>query len=248
MVNGAENAKLVQSLNITDLPRLVLYPKGSNVYIEFPTGVYINGINTRRFASKYTGTLYITPSSFLDFDKRALQFVKATKAEQEVLLKEAEEKIKAEVPDNANEKTKKLADTYLKTMQKIIEKGKTYVTEEMSRLDSLLQGREQSSKKSLEFNERKNVLYHFDFDIDLLFQVDNYDSSMGIGGVHPHPDLWKWWVCGGGGLDSLGAVALREEEPIIVEILNDYRGEGDGSQEYLMNCREIYLDGEHVYK
>ena len=55
-------------------------------------------------------------------------------------------------------------------------------------------------------------------------------------------------MCGGGGLDSLGAVALREEEPIIVEILNDYRGEDDGSQEYLMNCREIYLDGEHVYK
>ena len=189
MVNGAENAKLVQSLNITDLPCLVLYPKGSNVYKKFPTGVYINGINTRRFASKYTGTLYITPSSFLDFDKRALQFVKATKAEQEVLLKEAEEKIKAEVPDNANERTKKLADTYLKTMQKIIEKGKTYVTEEMSRLDSLLQGREQSSKKSLEFNERKNVLHHFDFDIDLLFQVDNYDSSMGIGGVHPHPEF-----------------------------------------------------------
>ena len=54
-------------------------------------------------------------------------------------------------------------------------------------------------------------------------------------------------MCGGGGLDSLGAVALREEEPIIVEILNDYRGEGDGSQEYLMNCRENYQVGEHVY-
>ena len=187
MVNGAENAKLVfERLNITDLPRLYLFPKGSETSIAFPSGVYINGVNTRRFASKHTGTLYRTPSSFLDFDQRALQFVKATKAEQEVLLKDAEEKVKAEVLDDDTEDTKKLAETYLRTMQKIIEKGPTYVKDEFERLTSLISGRGGKFDKKMEgFINRKNVLNHFDFDVDLLLQLDKYDSSMGIGGVRP---------------------------------------------------------------
>lgn len=188
MVNGAENAKLVfERLNITELPRLYLFPKGSETPIAFPPGVYINGINTRRFASKHTGTVYRTPSSLLDFDHRALQFVKATKAEQEELLSNAFVKIKKEIPDDADapEEIKKRAETYLKTMAKIIEKGPSYVKEELDRLTSLITGKGKSDKKAKEFIERRDILYHFDFDIDLLFQLDKYDSSTGVGGVRP---------------------------------------------------------------
>ena len=171
-MNGAENAKLVERLNITALPQLLLYPKGSDTPIPFMDNMYINGVNTRRFVTKNTGTIYNLPSSLLDFGERALAFVKAPKKQQEVMLKEAQEKIKEDLGgDNVDERLKTKAEHYIKTMENIIEKGESYVQEELGRLNTLLAGKI-SDKKRLNFNERKNILFHFDFNMDLLLRND----------------------------------------------------------------------------
>jgi len=84
------------------------------------------------------------------------QFFSAPSDKREVLISEAEaekEKVTREVEQNS-------ADMYIKTMQKIIEKGDGFVETEVERLEKLRSGK-LSDKKKEQIGGRLNILSTF---------------------------------------------------------------------------------------
>jgi hypothetical protein len=72
-----------------------------------------------------------------------------------------------------NEDKKALATEYLKVMYKIVDKGYDYVAGELARLDGLLASSNIPEKKKENLLLRKDIVHHFDYDIDILLGNHN---------------------------------------------------------------------------
>jgi Endoplasmic reticulum protein ERp29, C-terminal domain len=149
-----------------------LYLKGSTDGIPFPSNIdYPNGVNIRRFVSKYTGITYRTAAGVPGFDRIAIKFVKAkTDEERKEILKEAMEA--ADAFDETENDLKLRAQEYVKVMKKVIEKGPTFISTEIGRLRGLLTNTKISDAKKGNLTLKLNMVYHFDFDVDILLQQD----------------------------------------------------------------------------
>ena len=96
------------------------------------------------------------------FSQLALEFILAETplARNEVLEKASTAAY--EIPDAD---AKDIATEYLKVMHKIIDKGPSYVVAELARLDTLLSSPSIQDAKKDNFTLKRNILYHFDFDV-----------------------------------------------------------------------------------
>lgn len=178
LVNGADNLKLKDRMGVTNMPQLLFFPKGSSESITYPVNAYINGVNTRRFVTKHTGVIYSTPGSIWDFDEKALGIVKASSKEEKVaILVSSKKTLEDKKEGGLSEDTLTVAEEYIRVMEKIIERGNEYVQEELERLTTLLKGKKISDKKKANFTDRRNVLHHFDFNLETILAGEASSSS-----------------------------------------------------------------------
>ena len=96
------------------------------------------------------------PGCMEEFDQLAKSFFKATGDEQKAVY----EKVQTAAAAITDEKKKLSADVYVKTMQKILEKGKEFVQSELTRVDKLGKGK-LSEKKKAQLKNRSNILMSF---------------------------------------------------------------------------------------
>jgi hypothetical protein len=153
---------------------VLLFLKNSAKGIPFPGELFPNGVNLRRFVSKYTGTIYATPNSVPGFSILAQEIMMATSEEQ---MRAIVDKATSAAYELKNEKLKDLATEYVKVMHKIIDKGTSFVSAELTRLSTLLGSSEVNEKKKENLLLRKDVLFHFDFDFSGQESVPTLSSN-----------------------------------------------------------------------
>lgn len=169
LVNGAENLKLANRHNASQLPSVQLFLKGSSRGIPFPLAkLFPNKVNIRRFISKYTGVIYHLPNSVPGFNKLALELMKAR---SEDAMRDVIDRATTAAVDITDEDMKSLAAEYLKVMYKVVDKGREFVTKELIRLSDLLTSMQDTSdkdKKKISLVTRRDILYYFDYDVNSL--------------------------------------------------------------------------------
>ena len=96
------------------------------------------------------------PACLEAFDKLIQEFLGVTGDERQLVLAKAEKE--AEIL--SDEKQKNSAKIYLKTMEKIIEKGDSFIASEMKRVEKLSDVKV-SDKKKGQLKDRLNILTSF---------------------------------------------------------------------------------------
>lgn len=161
IVNGAQNRKLADRIGVKPgdefiYPELFLYKTNSNVAIHYPSKASWNIAHFTRWLSKHTNFYYGIEGTIENFDLLAERFMFADKNEHQKIIKEAEE-----LASTLDPHEKDNADIYIKTMNKIAEKGYDFIFTEIDRLAKLLKTDISKSKKS-DFVKRINIAYQFD--------------------------------------------------------------------------------------
>merc|ERR1712070_714626 len=113
-----------------------------------------------------------------DFDEKALGIVKASSKEEKVaILVSSKKTLEDKKEEGLSEDALTVAEEYIRVMGKIIERGNEYVQEEIERLNTLLKGKKISDKKKANFTDRRNVLHHFDFNLETILASEASSSS-----------------------------------------------------------------------
>ena len=159
---------------------VLLFTKNSSKGIVFPSNLFPNGINLRRFVSKYTGILYSTPGDVGGLGTLALEFMIATSnnnlAEKERIIDKANLEL-----NNAslNDDQKTMIQEYIRIMEKVKELGSDYIDSEIKRLSEIIAKGSMSETKKESLLLKRNILYHFDYSVDHLSkqQSDNANEK-----------------------------------------------------------------------
>jgi protein disulfide-isomerase A6 len=158
-VDADKHKDLGGRFEVTGFPTIKFFPKGNKAGEPYNGGReeqdFVNFLNEKAGTQRQaTGLLNESAGKLHQFDKLIPLFQdKATR-------KDAIEKAK-EVAANIKEKA---ATLYVKIMEKIDameQAGKDYVTEEIARLEKLIDGKSMSEDKIDEFSVRKNILSLF---------------------------------------------------------------------------------------
>ena len=145
----------------------------------FPSNLFPNGINLRRFVSKYTGVLYATPGEVKGLGTLALEFMIATGgtsnlAEKEKIL----DKANLELNDaSLNADQKAMIQEYIRIMGKVIELGSDYIYSEIKRLSEIIDKGSMSETKKESLLLKRNILYHFDYSVDHLSKQQSNNAN-----------------------------------------------------------------------
>lgn len=153
-----ENSDLAAKYNLKkdDFPSLKLFLAGKDEPITFDPSANFKVDEMKSFLKKHSD-LYIGLSSCIkEFDEYASSFMKGAKPEREGILKKAESKAK-ELKDD---RQKKSADTYVKVMRKVAEKGDEFVAKELERVSNIQKGKLTKEKKT-EMQSKVNILQSF---------------------------------------------------------------------------------------
>ena len=90
------------------------------------------------------------------FDKLVPEFIKASDDERASILNEAEKSAQ----DLTKDEEKLAADTYIKTMKKVLDKGNSFIKDEVTRVEKLRSGKVSDNKKK-QLGDRLNILASF---------------------------------------------------------------------------------------
>jgi len=104
---------------------------------------------------KLGGSLSDKAGTVEALDELAVKFLSAANSERKTLLKKAEG-----VVASLSDKVKKTADYYVKSMNKIAEKGEDFLVKEKERLTKMLSG-SVAADKADEFTVKINILSSF---------------------------------------------------------------------------------------
>ncbi|XP_073984511.1 endoplasmic reticulum protein 29-like protein wbl [Rhodnius prolixus] len=155
-----DNEDLAKRYGITkdDFPAVKLFLKDKDpVTFTVKDDKDFNADNLKRFI-RSKSTVYIgLPGCLETFDKLAAKFIKSNNVEErKKLLLEAEQ-----LWDKAKgNRENKAAETYVKIMRKMLDKGDDFVKNESSRVENVIKGKI-SKEKLAEMQEKVNILQSF---------------------------------------------------------------------------------------
>lgn len=151
-----ENSALSEKYGISksDFPALRLFKSSTEQPVVFKQDWTASSI--KDFIRRESGIRLVLDKCLAEYDELAEQFMLSSAAERADLLKQAT----AGVQDLQTEDQKKIADTYIKLMQKVIERGDKFIGSEEERVKNLLLGKTSDSKKA-QLQARLNVLHSF---------------------------------------------------------------------------------------
>ena len=103
-----------------------------------------------------TGLWLGRPGCLEAFDKLVPDFIKASEDKKSSILGEAEKTAQGLSKDE----DKLAADTYIKTMKKVLDKGNGFIKDEVTRVEKLRSGKVSDNKKK-QLGDRLNILASF---------------------------------------------------------------------------------------
>ncbi|XP_052248541.1 endoplasmic reticulum resident protein 29-like [Dreissena polymorpha] len=154
-----ENVDLAERYSIPikkeDHPTYLLFLQGQEKPIRYD-GDEKDADDIKKFIMKESGLWIGLPACLEKYDELVKQFFKATAAGKQELVSKAEG-----LESTLSKEWEKLsAEMYVKTMQKVIEKGDDFVDSEIDRLEKLRSGK-LSDKKKEQLSDRLNILSTF---------------------------------------------------------------------------------------
>ncbi|XP_050409963.1 endoplasmic reticulum resident protein 29 [Patella vulgata] len=152
-----DNMDLAERFNIKkeNHPVYKLFLQNKETPIDY-TGDFKDADEIKKFIMKESGLWLGLPSCLEKFDNLVSEFYKSPADKRKGILARAEKA--AEGLEDKAEKTS--ADTYVKTMSKILEKGEEFIDTEINRVEKLRDGKV-SEKKKEQLGERLNILTSF---------------------------------------------------------------------------------------
>lgn len=154
-----DNTDLADRFNIKkeEYPAILLFIHGKKEPYKFVTETddQFTSENIKRFIKSKSGIYIGLPGCIEKLDKLAEQFKSAKEKDRQEILSKA--KIYEETLSEAQ---RAAAKVYIKTMERIMDRGNVFVQTEQTRLDGLLKGK-LSKEKKRSMEERKNILQSF---------------------------------------------------------------------------------------
>jgi len=172
--SAVETAKLVDSIDDTYLhgrksPRIYLYQPGSMVADMYPQYSSINVIALSRWLSQMSRFYMGVPGTIQAFYNLARKYVLDVRTVDDPVqfradvLAETNEMVTTIDAELKSEEYTDLARYYVKTMERIAERGDEYVMAEVLRLEELVSGADikLSAEKRQVLQKRVNILHNF---------------------------------------------------------------------------------------
>ncbi|ELT98573.1 hypothetical protein CAPTEDRAFT_208996 [Capitella teleta] len=152
-----DNADLGKRFGLTkdDFPAYKLFIQGKDEPIDF-TGDATKVEEIKKFIIQHSGLWLGLPACIEEFDSYVREFVKASDEDREKIVRKAE----AAAAAASSEDLKERSNIYVKTFQKILEKGEEFVSSELDRVERLSEGKVSEKKKSL-LKTRASILTSF---------------------------------------------------------------------------------------
>ncbi|KAL6420156.1 hypothetical protein ACFW04_014094 [Cataglyphis niger] len=155
-----DNSDLAQRYNIKkeDFPVVLLFVQGKSEPIRFTTekDSDFTGEYLKRFVRSKSRVYLGLPGCVERLDKLAEEFKIANEQERQEILKKARI-----FEETLPEEQREAAKIYVKTMEKILEKGDVFVQTEETRVRGLLYRGKLSNQKKRTMEERRNILQSF---------------------------------------------------------------------------------------
>ncbi|XP_020291958.1 endoplasmic reticulum resident protein 29 isoform X2 [Pseudomyrmex gracilis] len=155
-----ENSDLAQRYNIKkeDFPVVLLFVQGKSEPVRFITekDSDFTGENLKRFIRSNTNVYLGLPGCVEKLDKLAEEFKVAEEQERQKILKKARI-----FEETLPEQQQEAAKIYIKTMEKILERGNVFVQTEETRIQGLLYRGKLSDQNKRAIEERRNILQSF---------------------------------------------------------------------------------------
>nr|CAD7264579.1 unnamed protein product [Timema shepardi] len=155
-----ENAELAARYGIKkdDFPVVKLFVSGVKEPFTFSDTDFTQ-TNLKKFVRSKSGIHIGLPGCLETFDKLSVRFISSNQEQRKSILKEAEAQW-----DTTNGSTdQNVAEVYVKTMRKILDKGTAFIETELKRVQNLIGGKVSKDKKD-ELQRRLNILQSFQHD------------------------------------------------------------------------------------
>ena len=156
------NVQLAQSLGLaTDFvhPKILLFLAGEVKPIEYPTKNQVNHIALSRWLSKQVDEYFLPTTGLIQsFAPLVARFMRTEDpAERTAIIAEA-----TALAPTVELKDKENAKSYIKYMERITEKGASYVKSEIERMEELVGGEKISKMNKILLQRKVNILHSFD--------------------------------------------------------------------------------------
>lgn len=154
-----ENQDLAEKFGLTkeSFPAYKLFTDGNSKEPKATfSGDVLQADSIKNFVVKESGLWLGRPGCLEAFDRLVPEFMKASDDKRASILTDAE-RTKQELQ---KEEEKLAADTYIKTMKKVLDKGNTFIKEEVTRVEKLRSGKVSDNKKR-QLGDRLNILTSF---------------------------------------------------------------------------------------
>ncbi|KAL0818392.1 hypothetical protein ABMA28_008865 [Loxostege sticticalis] len=152
-----DNEELARKYGATkeNFPIVKLFIKGRSEPIPFDDSKGFTTDELRRFVRENTGIYLSLPGCIKELDKLAIKFMKTKGDDRKHILKETEN-----LEKNLSKKEAASGKIYKTIMEKILEKGDSFVKSETERVKKLQSGKVSDEKKK-ELGRRLNILQAF---------------------------------------------------------------------------------------
>ncbi|XP_014229298.1 endoplasmic reticulum resident protein 29 [Trichogramma pretiosum] len=154
-----DNSELAQRYKVSkdDYPQLLLFVQGKADPVRFVADkdADFTADNIKRFVRKKTGMYIGLPGCVEKLDRLAEEFRAGGEQERREILNKAKV-----FEETLPEDYRAAAKVYVKTMERILERGDVFVQTEQTRIEGLLKGKlSKDKKRSME--EKRNILQSF---------------------------------------------------------------------------------------
>jgi len=156
-----ENTDLAERYSVKkeDFPVMKLFIAGKPEPVDYEGEFTQDQIKT--FVRKYADVYISLSSTIKEFDEMASKFMQESKTERQKLV----DKAKRAVEGIADKLQRKSAEVYVKVMEKVMEKGGSFVGNELERLEKIRKDGKLVKSKKEEMQARFNILQSFKFKI-----------------------------------------------------------------------------------
>ncbi|XP_059139062.1 endoplasmic reticulum resident protein 29-like [Physella acuta] len=157
-----DNIDLAERFGVTkaDFPAYRLFLNGKNTDpIKFTANVE-SADDIKNFVIRESGLWLGRPGCLEEFDNLVKEFFAAAEDKRSEVVQKAEKAAEKLTVDSE----KASAETYIKTLKKVLEKGKDFVKSEVTRVEKLRSGKV-SDKKKEQLGDRLNILTTFQLNV-----------------------------------------------------------------------------------
>lgn len=163
--DAADNKPIASQYGIRSFPTIKFFPKGSSEPIEYASArteeAFVDFLNEHCGTSrKVGGGLTESAGKFPTLDNLAARFFSSPASDRPEILKRAKNAVEG-LTKSASNSSAALAAYYVKAMERILEKGESWLPKEVARFAKLTSSPSLAPNKIDELTIKKNILSSF---------------------------------------------------------------------------------------